>query len=63
MTPGPAAAGGLPDYVTALNSPLKHCTRPPLVFWLQVLGRECHNQQLPMLPAVLIDAASAVCPF
>ena len=31
--------------------------------WPQVLGRECHNKQLPMLPAVLIDAASAVCPF
>ena len=28
-----------------------------------VLGRQCHNLQLPMLPAALIDLASWVCPF
>ena len=28
-----------------------------------VLGRECHNRQMAMLPAVLIDLASLVCPF
>jgi hypothetical protein len=30
---------------------------------VQVLGHECHNQQTAMLPAALIDMASAVCPF
>ena len=29
----------------------------------QVLGRQCHNLQMPMLPAALIDLASWVCPF
>lgn len=29
----------------------------------QVLGAECHNRQMPMLPSALIDLASWVCPF
>ncbi|PRW45116.1 putative isoprenylcysteine alpha-carbonyl methylesterase ICMEL1 [Chlorella sorokiniana] len=29
----------------------------------QVLGQQCHNLQMPMLPAALIDLASWVCPF
>jgi hypothetical protein len=29
----------------------------------QVLGRECHNRQMAMLPAALINLASLVCPF
>ncbi|PSC67534.1 putative isoprenylcysteine alpha-carbonyl methylesterase ICMEL1 [Micractinium conductrix] len=28
-----------------------------------VLGAECHNRQMPMLPSALIDLASWVCPF
>lgn len=30
---------------------------------LQVMGHECINFQMPMLPATLIDMASRVCPF
>jgi len=37
----------------------------PILFFqrVQVMGQECINRQLPMLPAALIDLASLVCPF
>lgn len=68
---GPAQADGASPCIhlhMQLEAALRRCwlrchASPSSFFLLQVMGYECVNFQMPMLPTTLINLASRVCPF